>query len=306
MDRLNELPAVREGHLAITHSLDSNSKKTTNDVRYLLYSPHDHHNTNGDDPYGIKQIPSKILARLDIEESLLRDYLESERDKGINPLCRAILERIPGGLLVNAQTNRGVVNANRNPGAEALAPIWTPEAFAAVEAPLLAIHNSQMAAYRKIVNALHTGAPILHMHSMDISGPKPGTRPPLSRENFRTYVEAQGLAPHQRLPRVQDLITGKTGGPYLANRLMNETLQTLFDEHGIAWKLNGTYDTHEGYPDYDDMLTYPGRVTAPDITKDQLCRALGSTFDSRTAQVDPERVAFMADLFARALVTCYF
>jgi hypothetical protein len=301
LDRLNQLPAIANGDLAIAHSLGANPKKTLGDVRYLLFSPHDHHDADGSDPMGIKQIPNEIQTQLGIQDDLLKEYLDSERDKGIDPLSRAILARVPGGLLINSQINRGVVNLNQNVGEKGVLPaIWTPETRSAVEAPLRGIHEAQLNAYGKIVNALGN-VPILHMHSMDNSGPKKNLRPELSHENLAGYVEAQGWGLDRRNPRLQDFITGKETGPYLADRKLYESLQRLFDQNGIQWALNAPYDTEEGYPDYEDMLNMPGRVSAVDITKDQLCTARGNTFDSRTAEVDPTRVGFMANLFATAL-----
>lgn len=301
LDRLNQLPAVETGDLAIAHSLGTNSKKTLGDVRYLLFSPHDHHDADGSDPMGINQIPNEIQAQFGIKDDLLKEYLDSERDKGIDPLSRAILARVPGGLLINSQINRGVVNLNQNVGEKGVLPaIWTPEARGVIETPLRGIHEAQLDAYGKIVKALGN-VPILHMHSMDTAGAKKGERPALSHEDLQAYVKAQGLPADKRNPRLQDFITGKETGPYLADHKLYETLQRLFDQNGIQWALNAPYDTEEGYPDYDDMLNMPGRVSAVDITKDQLCTARGNTFDSRTAEVDPTRIEFMAGLFAKAL-----
>ncbi len=300
LDSLHQLPAVRDRKLSVAHSLGNVGKKTLADIRYVLTSFHDHHDT-GNDPMGIAEIPDEILAQLGLDESLLREYLESERDKGIDPLSRSILDKVPGGLLINGQINRGLLNLNLNEGQEGVTPaIWTPEAFEVVNAPLREIHGEQLLAYRKIVAALGK-IPILHLHSMDISGPKKGLRPKLSRESLPEYVAAQGWGLDRRNPRQHDFITGKENGVRLADMDLYTILGRLFDANGMPWAFNDPYDTEHGYPDYRDMRGKPGRVIAPDFRKDSLCSAVGSTFDSRTAKVDPVRVEFMATLVARAV-----
>lgn len=307
LNYINQLSSLRNGYLALEDSLGPNSKNTLGDARYVLLSPHDHANPKRDF-LGINCIPDEVLTELDgLEQNRLTDYLESERDAGIDELRREILRRCNGGVSVSGQVNRGICNLNKETHSNPIPNIFTPELSLqvlrgrpTVERQLLGIHRIALADIDFILKGVQAGTPILCLHSMDPWSFAKGVRPALSPENFNAYVDAQGLK-KGKISRVDDFITGQADGPNLADQVFYAALQTELDTNDIPWAYNQPYGTDSAYPDYRYMTTFPGQVSCVDLLKTRLCKGDYRTFDPRSPEVDPEKVAFMADLHRHAL-----
>lgn len=297
---LNGLKSIDNNTLRVDHSLGSNPKATLQDAKYLLLNPHD---PSGRDKLGLAKLPDDVLKHLPYDSKTLREYLNSERDAGINELRKAILRRCPGGVSISVELNRGICNANKDTGPKALPNIWTPAAREAVTPTLLEMHASILGDIDQIMAATQKGIRILCLHSMDPWDFEEGARPPLSPENFDAYVAAQGLSAEHKIPRVEDFITGQKNGPMLADSIFYRVMKGEFDFHKITWADNAPYDTESGYPDWTYMNAFPERVSAIDLTKTRLCQGSTKNFDPRNPVVDPEKVAFMADLHAYVLGT---
>lgn len=300
LDRIDQLSSVQSGYLDLDDSLGTNPRNTLQDARYLLLSPHDHAD-QGSNFYGINCIPDEVLKNLDeLDQGKLRDYLESERDVGIDELRSEILRRCNGGVSVSGQVNRGICNFNKESGSNLIPHIFAPSARPTVERQLFRIHRIALADIDFILQGVKAGTPILCLHSMDPWSFESGVRPVLSPENFNAYVNAQGLR-KGKIPRVEDFITGQEDGPNLADQAFYAALQAELNTHDIPWAYNRPYDTDPAYPDYRYMTKYPDRVSCVDLLKTRLCHGDFSTFDPRHPDVDPEKVAFMADLHRHAL-----
>lgn len=307
LDRLNLLPAVRQGHLQVEHSVGGN-RPNLNQVRYLLLTPHD---AAGEDRLGLSSLPDSVKERLPGDTEFQSQWLNSERDAGTDELRQAILESCPGGLSVSVQTNRGICNLNRESPkkkrgerekAEPQFPnIWRPEERRLVLPTLREIHATTLGNIDQVLEALPEKARIICLHSMDPKSFKTGARPPLTPDTLRQYVAAQGLDSSHKEPRVNDFMTGRKDGPMLADPAMYQELRYVLDEHGRLWVINEPYDTEPGYPDWRYMMKYLGRVSAVDLLKTELCEGDAETFDSRKPVPDSDRVAFMADLHQFAI-----
>jgi hypothetical protein len=252
---------------------------------------------------GVKRFPDEVMEHLSgINSKLLHDYLNSERDTGINELRRQILRECNGGISVTVELNRGICNLNNEADAASKVPnIWTPEARALVEPTLIEIHTSILKDIDSVLAAIGEKTPIVCLHSMDPWGFKPGVRPKLSPATFEQYVRAQGLPADKKKVRKEDFITGKENGPVIADANFYTFMKEYFDQHGIIWGDNDPYDTEDGYPDFRYMQQFPGRVSAIDLTKTRLCRGDFDTFDYRNPVADQEKIEFMAELHRGAI-----
>ncbi len=297
LSSLKDRPSVAAGHVTIDHSVGG-ARPHLKEVRYVLLSPHD---PTEKDPLGLTALPEEVKEQLNHDSDLLRAYLNSERDAGINELRQEILRRCNGGLSLSVEFNRGICNAGRDTGEKALPNIWDPEKRALVRPLLLDAHQQILEDINRIVDGVRRGTRILFLHSMDPWSFKTGVRPPLTPETLSQYVAAQGLTPEHKSHRREDLITGKRGGAIHADSHLYGALQREFTRHQIPWAINQPYDTEEGNPDWTFMHLYPGRVSVVDLTKTRLCEGAFETFDPRNPKVDPERVAFMADLHRFAI-----
>lgn len=298
LDDLKALSSVKKEFLSFEHSLGENPKTSLRDVRVFLLSPHD--SGDKDNVLGVRSFPDEVMAQLPFDPQLLKAYLESERDAGINELRRGILERCNGALSVSSELNRGLCNLNKEDGGQ-LPNIWMPEARRVVEPRLQEMHAEALGDIDRILAALRKDVKIICLHSMDPWSFKDGARPKLSPETLRQYVEAQGLPEDKKTPRKEDFITGQQGKAVIADKEMYRVMKKLFDQRGIAWAINAPYDTEPGYPDWRYMKAFPRRVSAVDFTKTSLCEGTYATFDPRNPTVDSSRVELMAELYKIAI-----
>lgn len=301
-DLLEDLPSVQTGHLTVEDSLGPNPRSNLADVRYVLVNNHDPH---ANDSLGTQALPEEVRERLakSSPPETLQAYLNSERDAGIHPLLQDILQKCNGGIGLTVNTNRGVLNLNRNAGPKAVPNIWTPEDRGVVAPALLRIHRRVSRDIWRVLRAVGQKVPLLFLHSMDPNGFKKGTRPGLSPETFDAYVAAQGLPASEKNPRENDFITGRAKGKNRAHQGFYAALKDQLTAAGKTWCENAPYDTEPGYPDWSALVEFPGRVGVVDLLKTELCKGDSSTFDSRNPTPDPERIAFMANLYKTALET---
>lgn len=184
-------PAEQKGFITVSSSIPEGGV-----VKYLLIEPHGSAN--------LEPFPQIVRKHLVHDEKVLHDYLQMEKDKGASELSREILRNLPGGIAVNVEVARGVLDLNRIPQ-RTINYIVDSHAPEEVFKTLLDIYHSILKAIADIIAALPPEARIICLHTM-----KANTRERASElfrkltfdtAKIREYLDEceRSIRPHRRV-----------------------------------------------------------------------------------------------------------
>jgi hypothetical protein len=289
-------PASRENHIAIAHSLPGRKNIPPDKVRYILVNRH-----SPKDPLGF-EFPNRIAKHFPKNGATFSDYLRSEQDAGIHQLIEQILDSVPGGLAINVQVNRGIVDANRVHHNKAIRNILAPDTPITIKYELALIHRKIMEVIAHFVNLVPAQTPIFDLHSMEpFSTPN---QPPLSHDGIADYLNAYKLRPiNDQTRRFTDIIVGIEGQSPVADMRTSNIIAKEHKAAGINTAFNKPYDTGPDYPDYLMMQKHQNRVSAIDHLKTDFCGGSGEdrTFDTTHPVVMPSKVELIAEIYQEVL-----
>ncbi len=294
-------PAVRENHVTIADSIPGRGKIDPAKVRYFLINRH-----SPKRPLGF-EFPNRIAKHFPQDEELFSRYLRSEQDAGVHQLTSQILDSVPGGLTINVQVNRGIVDTNRIHVSNAIRNILADGTPLSIKLELAFIHRKIMELIRFFVDRLPPETPIIDLHSMEpFSTPD---QPPLSPETIPAYLKAyKTRVLDDTTRRRTDIMTGTKGQPPVADISTSNIIAQELEKAGINPAVNHPYDLGPIHGDYTTMLQRPGHVSAVDHLKTDLCKGSGEdcSFDTTHPIVDIGKIISMADIYkeilARALL----
>jgi hypothetical protein len=296
MQKLTSHSAEKEGLVTVSHSIPKPAGSKTvrfEDVKYLLLDPH-----------GGTQIPMAHDAGkyLPDDLQLLQSLIHKEKDAGIPELAEDILMRVPGGMAINVNFARAIIDANRTPE-HAAGKIITPDAPADVKRILHDFHGKALAAIDDIIAQIPPGTKILCLHSMKtnyVDDIEVGHE----IESIRSFIAAWEKSIGASAATPLCIIVGPEGEEGIADLGMKNAVAQVFQQQQIVSSVNDPFKTERNkHKTTDYMLTRPGDVLALDLPKDLLCTGQASdrTFSYMHSKADPAKVAKAGEAISEAL-----